>query len=199
MSTCERIIGSADEMREVGRRLGVSLLEISAGPVIITLQGELGAGKTTLVRGLLQTFGVVGAVRSPTYTLIEPYESMSRRIYHLDLYRLGNARDLDGLGIRDLLEPDAILLIEWPERAGEAALPTVDLNILISYADMRSAGSDTLAPTQKIIPERAASTREEKAVVAAGAENSCGARRVLLHPVTARGKSLVQSSWPRDK
>jgi len=105
-------------------------------------------------------------------------------------------------GIRDLLEPDAILLIEWPERAGEAALPTVDLDVRISYADTRSAGSGTLAPTQKIIPERAASTREEKAVVAAGAENSCGARRVLLHPVTAKGKSLansVQSSWPRDK
>jgi len=168
------IVGNADEMREVGRRLSASLLEIPAGPIVITLQGELGAGKTTLVRGVLQAFGVVGAVRSPTYTLIEPYELMGRRIYHLDLYRLGNARDLDGLGLRDLLEPDAILLIEWPERAGEGALPRPDLEVKIAYAaDARVEG-----------------------------EKQAEVRRLRLLPLTCSGVLLansVQSSGPTDK
>src|SRR6056297_3323471 len=94
--------------------------------VVLHLAGPLGAGKTTLVRGLLRGLGHRGAVRSPTYTLIEPYDELTPRVYHLDLYRLGDPEELDYLGLRDLLTGDTLLLIEWPER-GLGVLPTPDL------------------------------------------------------------------------
>jgi len=92
----------------------------------------LGAGKTTLVSALLNAFGFDGNVRSPTYTLIEPYELDGRAIYHMDLYRLTDSREVETLGVRDLQEHRSILLIEWPER-GAGALPAVDLSIAIEY------------------------------------------------------------------
>jgi tRNA threonylcarbamoyladenosine biosynthesis protein TsaE len=100
---------------------------------IIYLRGDLGAGKTTLVRGLLRGLGHRGAVRSPTYTLIEPYDELTPRVYHLDLYRLGDPEELDYLGLRDLLTGDTLLLIEWPER-GLGTLPTPDLELRIRHS-----------------------------------------------------------------
>ena len=76
--------------------------------------------------------GVAGAIRSPTYTLIEPYEQAGLQLYHIDLYRLSGAREVEALGIRDLLDERAVLLIEWPSR-GAGALPTEDLSISIEY------------------------------------------------------------------
>ncbi len=100
------------------------------GGAMVFLYGSLGAGKTTLVRGLLRAFGVKGAVRSPTYTLIEPYEiqagNVLRRIFHLDLYRLGDPGELDYLGWEELLAEGGLMLIEWPER-GAGVLPVADL------------------------------------------------------------------------
>ena len=100
---------------------------------VVHLRGELGAGKTTLVRGLLRGLGYSGTVRSPTYTLIEPYEIGGERIYHLDLYRLADPEELEYLGLRDLLDGEALLLVEWPER-GAGVLPAPRLDILIEHA-----------------------------------------------------------------
>ncbi|MEW8507839.1 MAG: tRNA (adenosine(37)-N6)-threonylcarbamoyltransferase complex ATPase subunit type 1 TsaE [Candidatus Thiodiazotropha sp.] len=103
-----------------------------APPLIVYLEGELGTGKTTLVRGFLRQLGYRGRVKSPTYTLLEPYELGGRSYYHFDLYRLSDPRELDYLGIEDLLSEDALLLVEWPEK-GAGLLPLADLRVQISY------------------------------------------------------------------
>jgi len=123
--------------------------------LVIALNGELGAGKTTFVSGLLHAVGVTGPVRSPTYTLIEPYEltddtpdqaqggqAQGRRMYHMDLYRLANSRELEMLAPRDLLEPGAVLLVEWAERGGRA-LPTPDLTLTFCYPESASINAAT--------------------------------------------------------
>jgi tRNA threonylcarbamoyladenosine biosynthesis protein TsaE len=125
-------VATADDMRALGRALGSALLTATGGALVIGIEGELGAGKTTLVSGILASVGVAGAIRSPTYTLIEPYEAAGLQLYHIDLYRLSGAREVEALGIRDLLGDRAVLLIEWPSR-GAGALPTDDLSISIEY------------------------------------------------------------------
>jgi len=114
--------------------LGGHLCNALQGGAVIHLHGDLGAGKTTLVRGFLRSLGHRSAVKSPTYTLIEPYEIGGRHIYHLDLYRLGDPEELDYLGIRDLLDGQAVLLVEWPER-GAGELPPADIQVNIAYLD----------------------------------------------------------------
>jgi tRNA threonylcarbamoyladenosine biosynthesis protein TsaE len=113
--------------------LGAQLAAVCDGRVLIFLEGDLGAGKTTLTRGFLRGLGHQGAVKSPTYTLIEPYLVGQRRVYHLDLYRVADPGELEYLGLRELLEEDAVLLIEWAER-GEGWLPQPDLRIRIRHA-----------------------------------------------------------------
>jgi tRNA threonylcarbamoyladenosine biosynthesis protein TsaE len=122
----------ADEAatREFGARLAALLAP--GRRWLVTLTGELGAGKTTLVRGLLQGLGHGGRVRSPTYTLIEPYRLGGRDVLHLDLYRLADPGELEYLGLGDLLTPEAIALVEWPER-GQGFLPPADLAIVLGY------------------------------------------------------------------
>jgi tRNA threonylcarbamoyladenosine biosynthesis protein TsaE len=105
-----------------GRVLG-RLLE---GRGLVTLQGNLGGGKTTLSRGLIQSLGHGGAVKSPTYTLVEPYEIGALRVFHYDLYRLSDPEELEFLGMRDFLDAGTLTLVEWPERAGKL-LPPADL------------------------------------------------------------------------
>lgn len=100
---------------------------------VLYLHGELGAGKTTLTRGLLHALGHTGSVRSPTYTLLEPYDIAGRAVIHLDLYRLAGAGELDYLGVRELDAPGALVVIEWPER-GEGFLPPPDLEIYLALA-----------------------------------------------------------------
>ena len=125
-------VATADDMRALGRMLGGALCSAGAGALVIGIEGELGAGKTTLVSGILAGVGIGGAIRSPTYTLIEPYEAAGLQLYHIDLYRLSGAREVEALGIRDLLDARAVLLIEWPSRA-DGALPTQDLSVSIEY------------------------------------------------------------------
>lgn len=115
-------------MDDLGRRLAQSARR--AG--IIYLQGELGAGKTTLVRSLLRGFGYHGRVKSPTYTLLESYPLEGLNVYHLDLYRLASPEELEWIGLRDLLAGNDLLLIEWPEQ-GRGMLPPADLVIAIDY------------------------------------------------------------------
>lgn len=98
----------------------------------IYLQGDLGSGKTTCVRGLLRSLGVAGAIRSPTYTLVEVYTPAGITCVHVDLYRLQGVSQVEELGLRDFLDEDCLLLVEWPERAG-AALPPADLKIAFHY------------------------------------------------------------------
>jgi len=113
-------------------RLGARLAERVPAAFIVYLQGDLGAGKTTLVRGVLRGMGYQGKVRSPTYTLIEPYRVHGRAVCHLDLYRLGDPEELEYLGLRDLLEEPVVMLIEWPEQ-GRGMLPAADLVVRIQY------------------------------------------------------------------
>ena len=120
-----------------GRVFGQAL-EAVLGPrraagaaAVIGLAGGLGAGKTTLARAALRALGVGGTVRSPTYTIAEPYETRIGRIWHLDLYRIADPEELEFVAIRDLVAESAACLVEWPERGG-GALPALDCRLTIA-------------------------------------------------------------------
>ncbi len=125
-----------EDMEALGARLAgaISASVGSGAGGVVFLSGELGAGKTTLVRGLLRALGHRGAVKSPTFTLVEPYELEGPgggwAVNHFDLYRLSGVADLEGLGFRDYLDGAALCLIEWPERGAWAALAP-DLKVCI--------------------------------------------------------------------
>jgi len=112
---------------------GARLAAVLPSRLTVYLEGDLGAGKTTLVRALLQAVGHEGRVRSPTYTLIEPYRVNGRAFYHLDLYRVADAEELEYLGLRDLVSEPCVLLVEWPSR-GAGVLPLADLVIALAPA-----------------------------------------------------------------
>ena len=106
--------------------LGAKLVKFCSGSVVVYLKGELGAGKTTLVRGFLRALGHKGVVKSPTYTLVEPYLLQDKHIYHFDLYRIVDQLELEYIGIRDYFGDESLCLIEWPERAVDI-LPKADI------------------------------------------------------------------------
>jgi tRNA threonylcarbamoyladenosine biosynthesis protein TsaE len=125
------LLASADATAELGAAIARALAP-RAGAVIYLI-GPLGAGKTTLARGLLRELGVTGTIRSPTYTLLEPYDVAGRTLVHLDLYRLKDERELEPLGLRDYSPTSTWWLVEWPERGG-AKLPRADLTVRLAHA-----------------------------------------------------------------
>ena len=101
---------------------------LSESGLVIYLHGDLGTGKTTLSRGLIRALGHNGAVKSPTYTLVEPYEFFHFPLYHFDLYRLTYPEEVEFLGVDEYFVPPSVCIIEWPER-GKGFLPAADLDI----------------------------------------------------------------------
>ncbi len=109
------------------RELGGRVADYCRPPLVIYLSGELGSGKTTFARGFIRALGYTGSVKSPTFSLLETYEFEDVNLYHLDLYRIRDAHELEYTGIRDLAtEANAVSLVEWPQR-GEGAIPVADL------------------------------------------------------------------------
>lgn len=123
---------SADEAQT--EALGVRLATVIPRACRIYVRGPLGAGKTTLVRGLLRGLGHTGPVTSPTFTLVEPYELHGARIFHFDFYRVVDPGELEFLGLRDYFDGESICIVEWPERAG-SVLPTPDLDVMIRLSN----------------------------------------------------------------
>ncbi|WP_018949752.1 tRNA (adenosine(37)-N6)-threonylcarbamoyltransferase complex ATPase subunit type 1 TsaE [Thioalkalivibrio sp. ALMg11] len=125
---------------EATEAAGAALAALDA-PHIVFLEGDLGVGKTTWVRGLLRRLGYEGAVRSPTYTLVEPYALAGREVLHFDLYRLGDPEELEYLGVREAFGGDALWLVEWPER-GAGWLPAPDLVVRLAHLEDAAEGRE---------------------------------------------------------
>ncbi len=119
----------------VGAALAAGLPAITKRSFLLGLSGELGSGKTTLARGILRSLGVTGTIRSPTFTLVEPYSTERGSVHHLDLYRLeGGGASLEGIGYRDLCGAPGLVIVEWPERVGRA-LGTQDLAVRLAHRE----------------------------------------------------------------
>jgi len=132
------------QTQRLGESLAGALADLSQRPLVIHLQGDLGAGKTTLVRGFARRLGITDTIRSPTYTLVEIHETADLRVVHADLYRVNDEQEVDALALSEYLMPRHILLIEWPERGG-AFTPPADLSLQLEY---RGAGRQALLAGQ---------------------------------------------------
>ena len=147
MPTAEREVASVAEMEALGAKLAARVGKAR----LINLHGPLGAGKTTLVLGMLQGLGHAGAVKSPTFTLVEPYVFGDRRFYHFDLYRLNDPGELEFLGLRDYLDGNGVCVVEWAERA-QGVLPSPDADIMIEPTETgRMVRITTFTPRGEVL------------------------------------------------
>lgn len=146
----------ADEAatRAAGAALASALAGARPERLSVDLEGELGAGKTTLVRGLLGALGHAGRVPSPTYTLVEPYVLAGYRVYHVDLYRIRDPREIDDLGLADQLTTGSLALVEWPDH-GAGRLPAPDLVLrLAAQGEGRALDAVARSPRGAAVLER---------------------------------------------
>jgi tRNA threonylcarbamoyladenosine biosynthesis protein TsaE len=127
----ERVLADAAATERLGAMLARTVPWSAPQALGVHLHGELGAGKTTLVRGLLRELGVTGTIRSPSFTLLESYDYHGHAVLHIDLYRLAGSGDVASLGLRDEALPGVLLLVEWPERATDS-LPRADVHVRLS-------------------------------------------------------------------
>ncbi len=130
MNNLKYIVQSELQMEQLGSRVSHALLGACANSIIIYLKGNLGAGKTTLTRGFLRGLGYQETVKSPTFTLVEPYDFEEYTVYHFDFYRLNSPLELEGMGIADYFGLSTYCLIEWPQK-GEGVCPAPDIEIKI--------------------------------------------------------------------
>ena len=128
----KHIVTSAEEMEALGASIAQQISQNLDSAAVVYLRGDLGAGKTTLVRGALTALGHEGLVKSPTFTLVESYSLPPYEIYHFDLYRISDPEELDYIGIREFCNKQTICFIEWPDQ-GKPMVPKPTLEISIEY------------------------------------------------------------------
>ena len=147
MPAIERPVASVAEMEALGAKLATQVGNVR----LVNIHGPLGAGKTTLVRGMLHGLGHAGAVKSPTFTLVEPYTFGNLHFYHFDLYRLNDPGELEFLGMRDYLDGNGVCVVEWAERA-QGVLPSPDVDIMIEPTETgRMVRIMTLTPQGDVL------------------------------------------------
>lgn len=129
LATSGALAMTEPELVAWGERLGAD----ARAPLVVAISGELGAGKTTLARAICRGFGVTGPVTSPTYALVHEYTAPRALVYHVDLYRLDSPSQLDSIGWDELVRSHALVIVEWPERAGER-IPEEHVPITLDYA-----------------------------------------------------------------
>jgi tRNA threonylcarbamoyladenosine biosynthesis protein TsaE len=150
MQTNKFYTADEDQLMDLAKKLAIHC----ESPLVIYLKGELGAGKTTFVRGFLRGLGYKDIVKSPTYNWVESYQLKDQQIFHFDFFRANNPEELESIGLRDYFAKDAILLIEWPEK-GLSQLPNPDLEIAITIENKgREISVKSLTPGGEKILEK---------------------------------------------